>query len=271
MDVLEVNGKTVEEATEKALAQLGATREEVRITVVSEGKAGGLFGIGAEDAVVKVERITPGAAKPATETPASAEPAASTDEIARVAAEALQKLVDLMEIQGKVVPGEYPAEDVQGNTAPLAFNVEGDDLGILIGRRGQTLAALQYLLRLIVSHQTNTWMPIVVDAEGYKARRHDALKALALRMADHVKSRGAPFTLEPMPAYERRIIHLALADNAFVFTESAGEGESRKVVIKPKSPGQRNGAKQPDNTGSMRGPAGRSYGQRTGFIRRPQY
>ena len=120
-------------------------------------------------------------------------------------------------------------------------------------------------------------MPIIVDAEDYKQRRHDALKALALRMADHVKTRGAPFTLEPMPAYERRIIHLTLANSPAVFTESTGEGESRKVVIRPKHPGQRTGQQQGiDNSGSMRGgPSGqRGYqqgsGQRGGYRDRRQ-
>ena len=222
MDVLEVNAKTAEEASEKALDEMGLSRDEVRITVLSEGKSGGLFGIGAEDARVRVEKLLP--------------EAASAAEVNVTAAEILQKLLGLLEVEGKVISATYPDESEEQPAAPIAFNIEGDDLGILIGRRGQTLAALQYVLRLIVGHKTQTWIPIIVDAEGYKERRHEALKALALRMADHVKTRGAPFTLEPMPPYERRIVHLALADNPAVYTESIGEGESRKVVIRPKRP-----------------------------------
>jgi len=222
MDVLEISAKTTNEAIEKALEEMGASRDEVRVTILSEGKSGGIFGIGAEDARVRVERIT-------------AAPTSEAD-VAGVAVETLQKILSLLEVEGTIVPAAYPGESGEQPNVTIAFNVEGEDLGILIGRRGQTLAALQYILRLIVGHQTQTWVPIIVDAEGYKERRHEALKALALRMAEHVKTRGSPFTLEPMPAYERRIVHLALADNPAVYTESIGEGESRKVVIRPKRP-----------------------------------
>ena len=109
----------------------------------------------------------------------------------------------------------------------------GDDLGILIGRRGQTLASLQFMVRLIVSHQTKKWVPIVVDIESYRRRRSEKLEALAERLAEQVRERGRPFTLRPMLPYERRIIHLALADYPNVTTESIGEGESRRVVIRP--------------------------------------
>ena len=268
MDVLEISAKTVDEAVEQALAEMGATREQVRVTVLNEGKSGGIFGIGAEDARVRVERLT------TEEAPAAAPPAA---DVSAVAVETLQTLMKMLEVEGTVVAASYPDEGSQQNAAPVGFNIEGDDLGILIGRRGQTLAALQYILRLIVGHQTKTWVPIIIDAEGYKERRHEALKALALRMADHVKTRGAPFTLEPMPAYERRIVHLALADHPAVYTESVGEGESRKVVIRPKQPGpgQRSNSQDGvDNSGSMRGgfssQQGYRPGQRGGYQNRRQ-
>ena len=251
MDVLEVNAKTAEEAIEKALDEMGLSRDEVRITVLSEGKSGGLFGIGAEEARVRVERLWP-----------EAVPAA---EVNVTAAEILQKLLGLLEVEGKVISATYPDESEGQPAAPIAFNIEGDDLGILIGRRGQTLAALQYVLRLIVGHKTQTWIPIIVDAEGYKERRHEALKALALRMADHVKTRGAPFTLEPMPPYERRIVHLALADNPAVYTESIGEGESRKVVIRPKHPstGPRGNSISNDQRSTVSDQRGNSWNPRS--------
>jgi len=113
----------------------------------------------------------------------------------------------------------------------ISFDMKGDDLGILIGRRGQTLACLQYLVRLIVAHQAKTWVPIVIDVEGYKQRRCKALQALAWRLAEQVKTKGVPFTLEPMPAYERRIVHLTLADHPDVITQSTGVDEARRVVI----------------------------------------
>ncbi len=225
MENLEISAKTVDEAIAKALEQLGVSREDVNITVLSEGKSGGLFGLGAEEARISVGLITE------LDLSATAHP-----DVVNIAKGILEKLLALMGVEGTIVPGTYPDEGGGPNTAPIAFNIEGDDLGILIGHRGQTLSSLQYIVRLVVGHQTDTWIPIVIDAEGYKQRRYDALKALAQRMAEHVKTKGSPFTLEPMPAYERRIIHMTLADSSVVYTESIGEGESRKVVIHPKRP-----------------------------------
>ncbi len=154
--------------------------------------------------------------------------------ITEVARGVLEALLEKMGMAASVVA---QAEEVvaEGEApAPVLFDIEGDDLGILIGRRGQTLACLQFILRLIVGHQTKTWLPIVVDVEGYKQDRFEKLQALACRLAEQVKDRREPFTLEPMPAYERRVIHLALADHPDVTTESVGLGEARKVVIRPK-------------------------------------
>ena len=117
----------------------------------------------------------------------------------------------------------------------VGLNIEGEDLGILIGRRGQTMASLQHVVRLIVAHQMQVRMPIVIDVEGYKQRRCEGLRALARRLAEQVKARRMPFTMEPMSAFERRVIHLALADHPDVTTESTGVGETRKVVILPKN------------------------------------
>lgn len=127
-----------------------------------------------------------------------------------------------------------PAGDAGGEEAEsISVNIIGEDLGVLIGRRGQTLSCLQYIIRLIVGHQKNIWTPVILDVEGYKQRRYEALKVFARQMAEQVKSRKMSFTLEPMPAYERRIIHLALIDHPDVTTESVGQGESRRVVILP--------------------------------------
>ena len=113
-------------------------------------------------------------------------------------------------------------------------DIEGDDLGILIGRRGQTLAYLQYIVRLIVSHRVKASVLIVIDVNGYKQHRYKSLNNMANRIAEEVEANEKSFELEPMPAYERRIIHMALADHPAVFTESTGVGEARKVVIIPK-------------------------------------
>ena len=164
-------------------------------------------------------------------------------DVAELAQEVLEKLLDLMGLDATVVPAEVAAQEPveeapEGNQltpAPsIAFDVEGDDLGILIGRRGQTLASLQYIVRLIVGNQAKVWVPITIDIESYKKRRYESLQALAQRMAEQVKIRRMPFAREPMPAYDRRIIHLALADHPDVTTQSNGEGEARRVVIIPK-------------------------------------
>jgi len=206
--------------------QLNASRDEVKIDVVSEGKSG-LLGIGAEEAKIIVERLTPVTEPEEGETE-------SEEDVARIAEDILERLLELMELEATIQRQIFQTTNGEEQvTSPLAFNVTGDDLGILIGRRGQTLATLQYMLRLIVSQQTKVWTPIVIDVEGYKQRRSEALQALAVRMAEQVRTRGTPFTLEPMPAYERRIIHLALADHPDVTTQSIGEGDMRKVVILP--------------------------------------
>ena len=154
--------------------------------------------------------------------------------ITEVARDVLEALLEEMGVAASVVPQVKEVVGEEEAPAPVVFDIEGDDLGILIGRRGQTLACLQFILRLIVGHQTKTWLPIVVDVEGYKQGRFEKLQTLAWRLAEQVKDGGKPFTLEPMPAYERRVIHLALADHPDVATESVGLGEARKVVIRPK-------------------------------------
>jgi len=158
------------------------------------------------------------------------------DDIAEVAKNALETLLSLMEVSASVMPSAalLAGGEEEGATDSITLEIEGEDLGILIGRRGQTLSCLQYIVRLIVGHQTKVWLPIVIDVEGYKRRRYDALQALAWRMAEMVKTRREPFALEPMSAFDRRVIHLALADHSDVTTQSSGEGEARKVVILPK-------------------------------------
>ncbi len=174
--------------------------------------------MGAEDALVRVEPLEP-----------AAEGAAESG-VAEAARETLEKLLALLGVNGSV---EVQTEPVVGQSAAASvfLNVIGDDLGILIGRRGQTLASLQYIVRIMLGQQMKTWSLVVIDVEDYKRRRYESLQTFARNMADHVKARGASLTLEPMPAYERRIIHMTLADHPDVVTESYGQGESRRVVI----------------------------------------
>jgi spoIIIJ-associated protein len=159
----------------------------------------------------------------------------NSDNIYEAAREILEKMLALMDIEATVnVSHEFTTTDDDGNLASVGLNIEGEDLGILIGRRGQTMASLQHIVRLIMSNREQVKLPIVVDVEGYKERRCEGLRSLANHLAEQVTNRKAPFTMEPMSAFERRIIHIALVDNPDVYTESTGFGESRKVVIAPK-------------------------------------
>lgn len=219
MKSLEISAKTVEEAIQLALETLGVNREDVKVTVLRESEADDEED--GEEAKVRVETLVPESGEERN--------------VAETAKDVLEKLLDMMGLDDSAVSYAEPFfEEAEGEVVPLAFEVNGDDLGILIGRRGQTLASLQYVVRLIVGSQTEAWLPIVIDVEGYKQRRYAALQALAERIAEQVKTRRMPFTLEPMTPYERRIIHLTLVDHPDVTTESTGEGEARKVVIMPR-------------------------------------
>ncbi len=158
------------------------------------------------------------------------------DQIFNTAKKILEELLSLMGLTGTVLPSdEFTVTDENGELSSVGLNIEGEDLGILIGRRGQTMVSLQYIVRIIMSHKMDFQVPIILDVEGYKQRRCEGLRMLANRLAEQVKTRKTPFTMEPMPAFERRIIHLALAGHPDVITESVGVGDARKVVITPKT------------------------------------
>ena len=219
MESLEISAKTVEEAIESGLQQLGLTREQVETVVLNKGRSG-FLGMGAEEAVV---RLTP------------LQPARSESDLPSVAKAALEEILERMRLKAHVeLRTNVEPEEGESGIPPIALEVDGEDLGILIGRRGETLAALQYILRLIVAHQEKARVPLTVDVEGYKQRRYGSLRELALRMAQQAVSTRQSRTLEPMPADERRIVHLALSVNPDVMTQSVGEGELRKVVIMPR-------------------------------------
>jgi spoIIIJ-associated protein len=126
------------------------------------------------------------------------------------------------------------------STSPLTLNIQGinENLGLLIGRRGETLSALQLLVSLIVGHRTKHRMRITIDAENYRERREENLRSLALRVAQQVRNYRRSIALEAMPPHERRIVHIALADSKDISTESIGEGDERRVVISLKRPGR---------------------------------
>ena len=159
----------------------------------------------------------------------------TTNDITGIAKDVLEQLLSLMGVVGSVALQTQPIiESAEEADTSIIFNIKGDDLGILIGRRGQTLSCLQYIVRIIVGHKTKAWVSVVIDVGGYKQRRYRALQILARQMAEQVETKGTSVTLEPMTAYERRLIHITLADHPDVNTESIGQGEARRVVIAPK-------------------------------------
>lgn len=177
-------------------------------------------------------------AKPRSNAPsetADGETADLTDqEVGEIAAQLLQGMLDRMDVRAKVQVVEYRGVLDDGQDPPLVLNIGGEDLGILIGRRAETLAALQYLVRLMVNHRVHHWVNLVVDVEGYKARREEQLVRLAERMAERAASTGRAVALEAMPPRERRIVHITLRNHPQVTTQSVGEGEQRKVTIIPR-------------------------------------
>lgn len=242
---VEASGKTVDEAIDRALQQLGLTRDQVECEVLHEGRSG-ILGLGSEPARVLVRPLpaegSPTAAEPAAgadpttaedDAAVAAEPAVQADEIEE-AVRTLQTLLDLMGLDAAV---QSRLPETPGDGAGMAMavlDVSGDELGLLIGRRGETLATLQYVLNLVMRRRTHSRITFAVDVEGYRQRREIALRDLAQRLADRVRANGQSVTLEPMPASERRLVHIALANDPDVLTVSIGEGEARKVAITPR-------------------------------------
>jgi len=221
VESIEISAKSEEEAVDLALAELGLSRSEVEVVVVKKGR-GGLFGLGSEEVRVRV-------------TPLGLFSSEDVD-VGGMAKEVLENLLSLAEISASVNLGAKGS----GDEAVIPLDIEGEDLGILIGRRGETLSSLQYLVNLIVSRRLKSRVGVVVDVEGYRQRRYESLRLLARRLADQVRSTGRSLTLEPMTAGERRIIHLELRDDPYVTTQSIGEGEARKVAILSKSNSREN-------------------------------
>jgi len=242
---IEVSAPDVERAIERGLTQLGLTREQVRIAVVDSGSRG-ILGIGAREAVVRLEALavdtsaSPEMAAEPGEPASEGEPdlqagdefALSPEQVAEVARQTLAELLGKMGIECEVVIRKEETAETQDS--PTTLDVLGGDLSILIGRRGEVLSALQYITRLIVSREVEQWVNVVVDIERYKQRRANSLQQLAQRIAERVASTKQPVALEPMPPNERRVIHVALHDHPSVTTQSVGKGDNRKVTIIPR-------------------------------------
>ena len=226
---VEGSGATVDEATAMALGLLGAGRDEVVVEVISRGGAKPVPGeyLTSSQAKVRVCRI---------------------DEHTARGRELLAALLEQMEIPARVSVRRGTSPRAGETEAPMILEVSGDDLGLLIGWRGETLRALQTTLNLMMGDDEGEGQGrrLILDVERYRARREEQVRELAVRLADRVKSSGERYTLDPMHAYERRIIHLTLQDDAGVRTESSGYEPARRVVIHPTGPAQGGLPERPD-------------------------
>jgi spoIIIJ-associated protein len=266
---IEAIGANVEEAIARGLDALNVARNQVMIEVLDPGLQKPAAGQRPREARVRLTINDKPAPPVATPAPAAAPRSAaapghatasrpapaprafeseslpsvakvvvnSDEDVMNLAQQTLQAILDRLQVKGQVMARVAEAEDEkdQEDGPTFVLDIRGDDLGILIGRRGETLSSLQYLTRLIVSSQIARNVNLVVDVEGYKARREKQLRLLAQRMAERVASTRKPIALEPMPANERRIVHLTLRDHPVVTTESVGRDEERKVTIILKS------------------------------------
>jgi spoIIIJ-associated protein len=238
---LEIIAPTVDEAVARGLAQLGISKEAVDVEILDSGSKG-LFGLGGRQARIRLLLKTtqefaavPSSASPAVERqkPDSVTAPADEDTILRTSRETVRELLEKMKVIAQVT-AHYTEPEEPGDEKQVLVDINGEDLSILIGRRTETLNALQYIASLIVSKQMEEWVPLVIDIQGYRSRRTRQLQQLARRMAEQAVHTGKRQTLEPMPANERRIIHMELSTHAMVMTESTGEEPNRKVTILPK-------------------------------------
>lgn len=232
----EKRAKSIDEAIELALTELNVARDKAEIEILQE-PAKGFLGIGGKDAIVKVT------AEVAGDAPVKAEPKKSAPKAKR------------QKVSGGVYVSESPAENAKNFISDILtamglevtvtadfdgemvnVNLDGENMGVVIGKRGDTLDSIQYLTSLVVNQRSEDYIKVSIDTENYREKREEALIALAKRLAGKVARTGKKFALEPMNPYERRIIHSSLQDNEDVTTFSVGQEPYRKVVIAPKNP-----------------------------------
>lgn len=204
MDYIEVTGKTVDDAITNALIQLETTSDQIEYEVIEKGSNGFLGLIGKQDAVIKVRKKS---------------------NLLDDTYEFLNKMFAAMNME---VKSEI---DYNEENRTMDIDFSGDEMGILIGKRGQTLDSLQYLISLVVNKESDSYIKVKVDTEDYRERRKQTLENLAKNLSYKVKRTRRPVTLEPMNPYERRIIHSALQNDRYVETHSEGDEPYRKVVI----------------------------------------
>jgi spoIIIJ-associated protein len=218
MEFLEFEGKTTEEAIQQACAHFQLPAESLDIEIISVGSPG-LFGIGGRKARVRVVLSREEEAE-------EAEGEVDDADLLPPAQELLERILELMGEKAKVV-GRFDEED------RLSLSIDAKDAGLLIGKQGQTLEALQYLLTKMIAKKARRKVRVFIDIESYRARHQEALTQLALKSGEKAKKSGRPITLNPMNPHDRRIVHLALQGDKEVKTMSRGEGLYKKVVVYP--------------------------------------
>ena len=249
MEFIEVSAKTVDDAITKACIELQAASDKLKIQVISEGSSG-FFGIGSKPAVIRaavkaapekeaVKKETERKSAPRqAETARRSEPREEREVVQRTDEEIAQiKATALEFLSGVFKAMELPVEiqmEYNAENGSLEVDFAGEDMGILIGKRGQTLDSLQYLTSLVVNKEQKDYVRVKLDTENYRKRRKETLENLARNIAYKVKKTRRPVSLEPMNPYERRIIHSALQGNKFVETYSEGSEPYRHVVVAPK-------------------------------------
>jgi len=235
---IEMIAPSIDEAIERGAAELGLPVDAFDVEVLDEGGRG-LFGLTNRQARVRLtvksetEKVKDRSDEKGVRESVETTPGASEDDALRISQDTVEELLQRMGIEAKV-HAHWGEPDEPEKIRPLYVDILGDDLSILIGRRGETLTALQYITRLIVGKELKRPVAVLIDVEGYRARRERQLRRLARRMATQAIETARTMTLEPMPAYERRIIHIELRDEPQVETVSVGEGNRRKVTIIPK-------------------------------------
>ncbi len=233
--VVEKIGKTVQEAVGLALEELNMEEDKVEIEVLEEGSKG-IFGLGGKQAKVRVtEKDRAGAGSSRASAGSRTGVAGTTggeekdgqfsdmSESAGCALDFILKVLEKMSIAAAV--------DVMEDDESVQFRISGDDVGIIIGRHGETLDSLQYLTSLVVNRIGSRFKRVIIDTENYRQKREETLVRLADRLAERVVREGKSITLEPMNPYERRIIHASLQENKYIRTYSVGDEPNRKVVI----------------------------------------
>ena len=238
---IEAIAPSVEEAILKGAKEWGLPPEAFDVEVLDEGTKG-LLGFGVRQARVRMTvRSSSDTGKAdikrgetvrqASEMQSSGE--GSDEEALQITHDTVSELLQRMGIEARI-EARWGEADAPGKIRPLFLDIHGDDLSILIGRRGETLTALQYITRLIVGKELKRPVAVLIDVEGYRARREQQIRRLAQQMAKQAIETSRTMSLEPMPAYERRVVHIELRDNPDVDTVSVGERDQRKVTIIPR-------------------------------------